>query len=108
VVKWKLTSESLLAKARAELYTNNFEGARKNWSKAAKIFQQIGPGDKPFSKQVGTWVRICELDAFNEAEYNGATGTILDIDLKDKESRKGTQALLRCTGCLDRRICGDG
>jgi ankyrin repeat protein len=81
----KLTSESLLAKARSELYTKNFEGARKNWSKAAKIFQQVGPGDKPFSKQVGTWVRICELDADNEAEYNGATGTILDIDLKDKE-----------------------
>ncbi len=74
--------EALLAKARAELSTNNFEGARQNCSKAA----QIQPRDEPFSKQVGTWVRIC---GWND-EYNGATGTIEEFDVKDKDSHYAT------------------
>jgi ankyrin repeat protein len=95
-------SESLLAKARAELWNNNFKGARQTCSKAAETFKQIGPGDKPFSKQVGAWVRVCGWDAFDGAEYNGATGTILDIDFKDK-SYKGKLMLVR----MDRRIYGN-
>ena len=95
--------DSLLAKARAELLSGNFTGARLLCKKADQVLRQVEPVEKPLSKKLGTWVRV--LNAYDGDPYHEATGIIIEVNVKGSYARQGVARDLVVIQ-LDEPTCG--